>query len=505
MKLRLFLCLGLLLTVVYACNEDDLVQLNPNLVTPENFFKTEDDLESAVISGYGTLRSQHLVSRHYFFVHDLMDDHHVGTSALQIIPELVRGQQIPTDINIRRIYDALYDMVHRMNTALDGIAANETVDEGVKTRLEAEARFLRGWAYNEVATLFGGSPIYLTRNLSTADFAPRSSREEVFAQAQADLRFAVDNLPSKDDMEIGRANQGSARGFLARSLMQTNNVAEAKPVLQAIVDSGDYELLENFGANFTEENNFLGESLFEVIYAPVGGYNWSDSGNGTNSRSVRAQEYGPSWRNVVPTTAALEAFAATELGDPFTDPRLSESVIFEGQEYANGTETLTINPNSPKVSYGDEEVFANFYKYGVYYKENPGGFRLTTANFLLMRYADVLLLLAEAEARTNGDLQKARDLVNQVRERAGVPSLDEAGIPHGTSNELMQAIIAEREVELMSEQVRSRDLRRWDAAGIVDAEAILGYDEDKFLLPIPQDEITNNPMISQEDQNPGYL
>jgi hypothetical protein len=140
----------------------------------------------------------------------------------------------------------------------------------------------------------------------------------------------------------------------------------------------------------------------------------------------------------------------------------------------------------------------------VYYKENPGGFRLTTSNFLLMRYSDVLLLLAEAEARTNGDLQKARDLINQVRERAGVPSLDEAGIPNGSANEVMEAVIAEREVELMSEQVRSRDLRRWDDAGIVDAEAILGYSEDKFLLPIPQDEITNNPMINQEDQNPGY-
>jgi hypothetical protein len=286
--------------------------------------------------------------------------------------------------------------------------------------------------------------------------------------------------------------------------MQSGDVEAAKPVLQAIVNSGDYELLDDFGANFTEENHFLGEALFEVIYADVGGYNWSDSGNGTNSRSVRAQEYGPSWRNVVPTTDALEAFSATALGDPFDDPRRAETVIFEGDPYAGGTETLTINPNSPPATYGGEDRFANFYKYGVYYKENPGGFRLTTSNFLLMRYSDVLLLLAEAEARTNGDLQKARDLINQVRERAGVPSLDEAGIPNGSANEVMEAVIAEREVELMSEQVRSRDLRRWDDAGIVDAEAILGYSEDKFLLPIPQDEITNNPMINQEDQNPGY-
>lgn len=238
--------------------------------------------------------------------------------------------------------------------------------------------------------------------------------------------------------------------------------------------------------------------------AANGGYNWSDSGDGTNTRSIRAQEYGPSWRNVIPTSAALAAFPAEALGASYTDPRLLETVIFEGQEYANGTETLTINPNSPPVQYGSDEVFANFYKYGLYYKENPGGYRETNANFILMRYADVLLLLAEAEARTNGDLSKARDLINQVRARAGAPLLNEAGIANGTADEIMQAVVNEREVELMSEQVRSRDLRRWDAAGIVDAEAILGYSEDKFLLPIPEDEITNNPMIGLGDQNPGY-
>lgn len=503
MKIRILLLLGLIFVVGYACNEDDLVQLDPNRVTPENFFNTEGQLESTVLSGYATLRSQHIASRHYFFINDLMDDAHVGTSALQIAPELTVGQQTPATLPLTQLWDALYDMVHRTNTALDGIAGNETVDAAVKTRLEAEARFLRGWAYNELATLWGGAPIYTTRNVSLDDFKGRSSRAEVFAQAQSDLRFAMENLP--EDMPLGRANRGSAMGFLARSLMQSDDVADAKPVLEAIVASGKYKLLDNFGDNFTEENDFLGEALFEVIYAANGGYNWGDSGDGTNTRSVRAQEYGPSWRNVVPTSAALEAFSATALGDAFDDPRRAETVIFEGEGYGPmDTIALTINPNSPPVEYGDDEVYANFYKYGVYYKENPGGFRLTDANFLLMRYADVLLLLAETEVRLDGDLDRARELVNQIRARAGVPSLEEAGIANGDADELMDAIVAEREVELMSEQVRARDLRRWDAAGIVDAEAILGYAENKFLLPIPDAEITNNPMISLTDQNPGY-
>ena len=137
-------------------------------------------------------------------------------------------------------------------------------------------------------------------------------------------------------------------------------------------------------------------------------------------------------------------------------------------------------------------------------RKNPGGFRLTDHNFIMMRYADVLLLLAEAEVRTSGDLERARDLVNQIRERAGAPSLDESDISNDNADDLLQAIVDEREVELVSEQVRSRDLRRWHAAGIVDAESILGYSVEKFLLPIPQNEIINNVNILPADQNPGY-
>lgn len=507
MKLRILLLLSCVLAFSYSCDEDDLVQLDPNRVVPESFFETEGQLETSVISGYATFRAQPLTGRFYFFLHDLMDDQHIGTSALQIAPELVRGQQNAASIHILGVFDALYDMVHRMNTALDGIAGNETVAEDIKTSLEAEARFLRGWAYGEISYLWGGAPIYLTRSLTLDDYKGRSSKEEVYAQAQSDLRFAADNLPTdRPADELGRATKGAALGFLARNLMQENKVEEAKVALNTLVALDKYKLVDNFGDNFTEENGFLGEALFEIIYAPNGGYNWDDSGDGdgTNSRSVRAQEYGPSWRNVVPTAALLNAFPAEELGDSYTDPRRGQTVLFEGEDYNDGNNNLEINYNSPPIQFNGREVYANIYKYGVYYKQVPGGFRLTDTHFILMRYADALLLLAEAEARTNGDLNRARGFINQVRARAGAPLLDDAGIPNANADQVLQAVIAERAVEFVSEQVRSRDLRRWHAADIVDAEAILGYSAEKFLLPIPQNEIINNPMVSGADQNPGY-
>ncbi len=508
MKLRIIFLLGLVFAFVYACNEDDLDQLDPNRITPENFFQTEGQLDAAVISGYATLRAQHLTLRHYYIMHDLMDDHHTATSAMQIAPELTQGQQTQASRHVRELFDALYDMVHRMNTALDGIAQNETVDAAIKTRLESEAKFLRGWAYNEIATLWGGAPIYTTRNLGLDAYVARSPRADVFAQAQSDLRFAADNLAEENT--LGRANKGAARGFLARSLMQSNDLDAAKEVLEAIIDQNRYRLLDDYGDNFIIENDFLGEALFEVIYANNGGYNWDDAGDsswgGPNSNSARAQEYGPFWRNAVPAQALIDLIPHVDKGDAFTDPRWEEILILDGGAYGSEDQfTISINANSAPIDFAGQSILANFYKYGVYYRaEEIPGFILTASNLIMMRYADVLLLLAEVEARTGGDLGRARDLINQVRARVGAPLLDDAGIDNGSADEVMEAVINERAIELVTEQVRGRDVRRWHEAGIVDGEAILGYDESRFLLPIPLDEIINNPMINQADQNPGY-
>lgn len=511
MKFRILLLLAMMSLVTFTCNEDDLVQLDPNRVTPENFFQTEDQIKAAVNSGYATIRSQHLALRHYYFIHDLMDDHHMPTSALQIAPEIRSGQQNASSPHVEQIFDALYDMVHRMNTAIVGIEGSTTVSDEIKTEYTAEARFLRGWAYNEIATLWGGAPIYTAPVTAPDQVVGRSSRSDVFAQAQSDLRFAVDNLA--EDRELGRGNKGSARGFLARSLMQSGsaeNISEAKDVLNDIVDMDKYELLDDYGDNFIIENDFLGEALFEVIFANNGGYNWDDSGDsgwgGPNSNSARAQEYGPFWRNMVPSQELIDLIPHVDKGDSYTDPRWDEIILLDGESYGSMDQfTIGINANSSTINFAGRDVLANFYKYGVYYRdEEVPGFILTASNLIIQRYADILLLLAEAEVRTNGDLERARGLVNQVRARVGAPLLDDAGIPNGSADELMDAIVFERAIELVTEQVRGRDIRRWHEAGIVDGEALLGYQEARFLLPIPLNEIINNPNISQEDQNPSY-
>lgn len=508
MKLKILLLTGLFLIVGYGCNEDDLDQLDPTRIVPENFFNTEGQLEAAVISGYSPLRSGNLVGRMYYFLNDLSDDLHAPTTALfQTGRLLTTGEQNSTSPEIGGYWSTLYLMVHRANTAIEGISGNESVDESVRNQLMGEARFLRGWAYNEIATKWGGAPLYTERVKSTDGFLPRSSREEVFAQAQSDLQFAADNLPEKREGEqLGRATQGSALGILARSYMETDNLNEAKSALLQIVNSGNYELLEDFGDNFVEENGFTSESLFEVVYAPVGDFNWNQGvGDGTNAKSIRAQEYGPSWRNVTPSATIVNLFENELAGCDYTDPRLSETVIFEDQTYGPDNQfTLSINANGPRINYHGNEVYANWYKYGVYYKREPGGYYTSTTNYIVMRYADVLLLLAEIEAR-QGNLDEARNYLNQVRKRAGVPNIQESCVDADNQGELIKAIIDERAKELASEAVRARDLRRWDRHGVIDASNYLDYWSEKQLLwPIPLQEIITNTQISETDQNPGY-
>ena len=506
-RILLFTLLPVLLVVLYAC-EDDLVELDPNRVVPENFFGSAGEVEAAVLSGYTTLRSNRLVGRFWYFMHDVRDDAHTGTSALfGDAQQIDNGNPDPSMAFVDDIWSNLYVIIHRQNTALDGIIDNTDVPADQLAPLEGEARFLRAWAYGELATLYGGVPLHTTAVKTSEDELPRASLDEVWSLVESDLAFAADNLPdTRTENNLGRATSWTAKAFLARFHMQQNDLAAARPVLVDIIDNGPYSLVENYGMLFTEENNFLSETIWEVVYEEQGGYNWNPSGDGTNLRSARAQEYGPTWRNVSPTTKFIDAFENEEDGDNATDPRLFENVIFDNTIYNDGNDTLIISRNGPSVQYLGEETWANWYKYENYYKRTAEGFILTGHNMLMFRLADAMLLLAEIEAR-EGNLEEARRLVNIIRDRAGAVPIEESSIPNGTQQEMIYAVQHERTVELASEQVRDRDLQRYKAANLLapaDQDVALFNANENGYLPIPQAEIQNNPMVTGGDQNPGY-
>ena len=508
MKYKILLTAAAICAAVTACDEEDLVQLDPNSTTPENFFTLESQIESGLYSAYAVQQGVNMGSRLYFFLNDLRGDELMGTQALiGSLPRFLRGESLSTDGEVTSYWTALYQMIHYVNTTLEGIANNEELDEGILLALEAEGRFLRGWAYNELATHYGGVPIYTERAQVVSDAKPRSTEAETFDFAQADLAFAAENLPaSRDEGAQGRATSGAAYAILGRSHMQQNELSEAKTALEAVVASGEYRLVERYGALFEEENNFLPESIYEIVFSPIGDFDWNGTGAGTASKMVRAQEYGPAWHNVQPSLDLLSHFVTNECeGEGYTDPRYRETVIFRGDEVVSRSTgevlgTYSPNANGTTVDLCGTSLYPGSYKYGVLYKEIPGGYRTTTTNLIIMRYADVLLLLAEIEARQGND-EAALAYVQQIRDRVGARPIEESPF----ADDVLRLVQYERTVELALEQVRFRDIKRWRDADILPAEYELDYYEpNDRVLPIPNSEIINNPNLTQADQNPGY-
>ncbi|MBA4057012.1 MAG: RagB/SusD family nutrient uptake outer membrane protein, partial [Marivirga sp.] len=194
--------------------------------------------------------------------------------------------------------------------------------------------------------------------------------------------------------------------------------------------------------------------------------------------------------------------------------RLTDTFWFIGDQFANGTATLTdgrVQGNTSVLNGTPEKI--SWKKYSVMYKVDPGGFNVNIGiNYRLWRYADVLLLLAECENEA-GTGANAIAYLNQVRNRPsvsmpnyGTAAMDNAGYPVTTKEEIRKAVQHERQVELCGEEIRNIDILRWRANGkLTGPDPISYFQQNKYeLLPIPQNEFNTNSNVTEADQNPGY-
>ncbi|NJL75756.1 MAG: RagB/SusD family nutrient uptake outer membrane protein [Saprospiraceae bacterium] len=499
--------------VILSCNEEDLDKINPNGVTFDTFFNNADELTSGVNSIYALVQSNSLVSREWFFTHDLRGDEMASGGGQLETPrnQLLIGVHDPGNSLVNSIWRGWYRTIHRANVIISKAPDVANINDDLRNRLLGEARFLRAWAYYEIATFFGDAPIYLDFVQTVEGSVNRSPQNEVYAIAIDDLKFAQGALPADyDNRNKGRATRGAAQTLLARVYLQLGDYNNAKIELEKVVNSGNYSLIDNYLDLTNEEGEFNAESIFEVVYAPSGGaYNWGGDSDGqaVQEETVRTQEYSAiGWRNVIPSNKILNIYERVSKGDAKDDPRYDFTYWLEGDLFNNGNSVMTsdrIQGNTSIVDGVEQKV--SWQKYSVLYKLDAG-FATSGINQRIMRYADVLLLLAECENEL-GNSGRAIQLVNQVRARPSVemPPIPTATIPAGTQAEIRKAIQRERMVELAGEQTRNFDILRWRKHGKLDQEPISYFIANKHeLLPIPQSEIDNNPNLSQADQNPGY-
>ncbi|MVT08712.1 RagB/SusD family nutrient uptake outer membrane protein [Chitinophaga tropicalis] len=517
--MKKYILAGLIISgLTIACNKD-LDKTNPSYATLDKYFKNSSEMQKGTNAIYSAFHAGNLIGREWFFLHDLRsDDVSSGGGQLEVPrAQILNGATTSDNSVMNSVWRGLYTVIHRANTVI-GSAPNVTDNDAVRDQCVAEAKFFRGWAYFELVSLWGPVPLY-TQVVSAPDqFQPRATEDAVYTQIIQDLKDAAGILSATySSAEQGRATSGAANAMLGRVQMQKGDYAAAKEALLKVTGSGLYSLMNNYGDNFLEETEFNAESIWEAVYVDRGdnSFDWNGTGDGagTAQSTIRNQEYCPlAWRNLIPSNKFLNEFENTATGAAKTDPRYKGTVYETGDTFNNGADVLTDgmqNGNSSVVNGVTKKI--SWRKFMIIYKQSlstasyhPGG-----NNQRIIRLAEVLLMLAECENEL-GNTGAAVAYLNQVRDRPSVmmPHYPTAQFPVGSKDEITKAIMHEKAVELGDEEVRNRDILRWRKKGYFTTDPLSYFRKNRDeLLPIPQQEIDNNPKLADggiDRQNPGY-
>ena len=511
--------LATILTVgTFIACQKQLNKTNPSYPTLNTYFRNSDELQKGVNAVYSIFHAGQLTAREWFFLHDLRsDDVAAGGSQLELPRRQILEGNITADNAVMNdVWKGLYTVIHRANTVI--YFSSQVADNpNLRDRTVAEARFFRAWAYFELVSLWGAVPLYVQPVTEASQFQSRASVDNIYAQVIQDLTESSTVLPTAyDAAERGRVTKGAAFAMLGRVQMQKGDYAAARTALLAVKNLNLYSLTANYLDNFLEETEFNSESIFEAVFFETAPnqFNWGYTGDDPSQPqgTVHNQEYSPiAWRNLIPSNRYLEEFENAAHGAAKTDPRYKMSVYETGDTYNNGSAVLTDgdqNGNSSTVFGVTKKISCR--KYTLIYKHGKGGDRAGGGiNQRIIRYAEVLLMLAECENELNNPAA-AIDYLNQVRDRPSVamPHYPTTQFPVGNKTQIQQAIMHEKSVEMGCEEIRNRDILRWRKKGYFTTEPISYFRVNRDdLLPIPQQEIDNNPQLASNGinkQNGGY-
>lgn len=502
----------MLLTIcIIACTKK-LEVLDANNPTAESYFKTASELQNGVNAVYSTLRSAQLVGREWFFTHDMRGGEcSSGGAQLEAPRAELLSLVSPSNSNsvMSDVWTGSYRMINRANLVITK-APGVTDNPGLRDRVVGEAKFLRAWAYFELLSQWGEVPLYSEPITSPTGYKGKSAIADIYTFIENDLNAAVAALPDTySAADNGRATKGAANTLLGKVLMQKGDYAGAKAALLNVY--GRYSLVPNFLWNFdgdiksdggvtvTNGHEFNAESIFEVAFVDKGdnNFNWSYNGEGATNpiSTVRNQEYGKTWGNVIPSDRLLNEFETN-------DPRFKLTFWEEGDVILTAPgavnnlggsvpSTLTASDiNMAASTKGGVTKKRLFRKYNIYDYVNSG-FHPGGVNQRLYRYADVLLLLAECEAEV-GTPAQAANYINEVRSRPGV---NMPPVTLANKDAAIKAVIHERAVELCGEELANIDILRWRAKTYIPTLVPDPKPGQVALFPIPASELAANPLV----------
>ena len=484
---------ALLALTVFSCSEDFVTKEYQNGVVDENFFQTAKDAEQALTAVYDIVGQKGYYRDAIFPLGESSSDnideqtgdngdygfHYKAISDYRWVPD--------NPFFTARWYDS-YKGIFRANILLEKLPEIEMEDE-LRQRYAAEAKFLRGLYYFTLIISYGDVPL-VTQTLTRDEYSalPRTDQSLIYAQVEQDITEAADVLPVSYEGadQVGRATRGSALGLLSRVYLYEGKWSESAGASERVIGLNQYDLVADYGSMFSGQNENSEESLFEMQSVSRAPSFWS-----SQSENLYSVMWSPmiGWANwYTPSVDLINAFEEDDI-------RRKASLLLVG-----ANDSIDLNGDGVIDPFPDPEIGSNtvFYTDSNVRKFLPEGRPLNDANnfdinFPIIRYAEILLNYAEA-LNELGRSADALAPLNEVRNRAGLPTVTATD-----QSELRSLIYHERRIELVFEGHRFFDLKRQNRA----AEVLgpLGWRTGVHeYFPVPQEELDLNPNLTQYPQ-----
>lgn len=473
--------------VIYSCSDDYLEEVSTYSIDSENYFNSEDDYYNALIAAYDILQSTYV----NVMLGEIASNNTLcgGESATDVIGFQQIDDMTHTSVNsnLKNIWDWMFAGVNRANYIME---FQDKTDFGGKEIIIAETRFLRAYYNFELVKWFGGVPLKVNVRFQLGDelSVPRASKEEMYNLIEADLQYAVANL-SYTALETGRVTKGAAQALLGKTYLYQDKFSEAANVLEDLIENGPYDLVVDYNTIFENAGENGIESVFEVQYTDAEGAGFGclqcSEGNvavGFNGiRNYTGPMFDSGFSFNIPTQEAYDAFEVNDLRRDVAILNIDDWATQTGATFGTGYEHTGFYNRKYIARQGDL---------------NTGDQNLTNPNnYRVIRFADVLLMAAEAFNRGGISDSKAQLYLNRVRARAFGNTNNDI-ISTGVA--LTDAIYRERRVELVGEGHQFFDLVRTGRGS-----EISGFTANKNeLFPIPIEEIQFS--NGNWEQNLGY-
>ncbi|MBX2922521.1 MAG: RagB/SusD family nutrient uptake outer membrane protein [Chitinophagaceae bacterium] len=559
MKYIRYVCLLLSVSLLGGCAKN-LDQYPLDKVSVPTFWKSQSDADLALMGCYHA--SQYFAYDYWYF--DGASDNIICQYPWESSATNISMGAINAELVNGIFGDYNYQYINRFNTLIENID-NVSMGDALKKQHKAEARFLRAFNYFLLTGMFGDVPLVTSTDKAAINLAPE--KEEVITNfIVAELDLAIPDLP-EIAADISRVSKGAALALKARVQLYYNKWTEAAATAQTIMNMNyslfkvsslsagdyddDYSTFVTFADNAARERFYKGlrsyqkmyykavesanpELIWVTQYQAIANYQYSqEKTNGMNTLCLPPALGG--WSSLAPTQSLVDAYW---MWDGSKTPVLNAATRAENFDF----------PNNPKPAYYNEfknrdpRLYASIFFPGNFWKEynasyvhswqsgggdnSPSGYDMRKLvdpaynefpefvggqSFPLFRYAEVLLTYAEAKNEADGPDVSIYNALNEIRDRAGMPSVDQA--TYNTKEKLRDLIRNERRIELAGEGQRYFDIRRWNIAeDVMKTEISISNEvaqtrvwQSKFVkLPYPQSAIDNNELLKDAQEKKGY-